>query len=115
MPEQVYELPDWEAWEIPGDSGRPSSLRITTDIDLPFHSSALLYVQLGAEGLEFLDADRRERLVLGREPGPELHALFFECTRYFLPVVLTEVDFAGKRQRTWLAAPRKRPDEAFGS
>jgi hypothetical protein len=107
MPEQIYELTEWEAWEIPGVSGRPSSLRITTDFDLPFESSALLQVQLGAEGLEFVDADRQAKLVLGRAPGPKLLELFWQCNRYFLPVVLTEVDFPNKRQRTWLAAPRK--------
>lgn len=112
MPEQVYELPEWEAWEIPGQAGRPSSLRITTDFDLPFGSSALLQVQLGPEGLEFLDADRQEKLVLGRYPESRLLHLFNESTRYFLPVVLTEVNFPENRQRTWLAAPRKSPTKS---
>lgn len=107
MPEQVFELPEWEAWEIPDDVGRPSSLRITTDFDLPFRSEALLQVRLGSDGLEFIDGDRQERLVLGRMPGLHLLELFNQCTLYFLPVVLTEVDFPAKRQRTWLASPRK--------
>jgi hypothetical protein len=82
---------------------------------LPFDAGALLQVQLGPEGLEFIDSDREIKLVLGRPPGTALLALFEQCLRYFLPVVLTEVDFPAKRQRTWLAAPRKRYDIARDS
>lgn len=106
MPADIYELQEWESWEIPGEYGRPSSIRITTDTVLPFDAQDLLHVVLGPEGLEFQARGTEVTLVLTPAPGPALARLFAQCVACFLPVVLTEVDFPAKAQRTWLATPR---------
>jgi hypothetical protein len=110
MPNAIYELQEWESWEIPGEDGRPSRIRITTDTGLPFSRDDLLQVRIGAEGLEFHAKDAEVLLILTPSPAQQLTALFLESVKYFLPIVLTEVDFPNNVQRTWLAAPRAGPD-----
>jgi hypothetical protein len=107
MPADIYELQEWESWEIPGEHGRPSNIRITTDTVLPFDTPDLLQVVSGPEGLEFQARDSGVTLVLTPLPGPVLVLLFAQCVDWFLPVVLTEVNFPAKTQRSWLATPRR--------
>lgn len=107
MSDAIFELQDWESWEIPGEEGRPSRIRITTDTVLPFSRDDLLQTCLGPEGLEFHAKDAQVILILTPPPGPELSVLFLQSVKLFLPVVLTEVDFPRNAQRTWLAAPRR--------
>ena len=107
MPAEIYELQEWESWEVPGENGRPSSIRITTDTALPFESQDLLQVTLEQEGLAFHARDRDVTVLLTPAPGSELAALFAQCVARFLPVVLTEVDFPADAQRTWLVGPRQ--------
>lgn len=109
MSDTLYELQDWESWEIPGEDGRPSRIRITTDTELPFHSSDLLQACLGPEGIEFHAKDAQAVLILTPLPGERLRQLFEESIRFFLPIVLTEVIFYANEQRTWLASPRSPP------
>lgn len=106
MPLEQYELLDWEAWAIPGSNGGPDGIRITSDTELPFENSALLRVVLLEYGFEFQDRDGGTSVTLVPSPGPAVTALFAQCLKYALPVVLTEVDFFNKKQRTWLASPR---------
>ncbi len=104
---EVYEMQDWESWEVPGRGSSPSGLRITTDVELPFAAADLLTVSVGPEGLEFLEEHLQVKIILTPAPGPRLAELFEQCSRFFIPVILTEVDFPNNRQRTWLASPRR--------
>ena len=105
MSDEVYELQDWESWEIPGAPGRPPRIRITCDTELPFARSDLLTACLGPEGIEFHAKDAQVVLLLTPMPQSKLRDLFEQSVKFFLPVVLTEVDFPNNAQRTWLASP----------
>lgn len=105
MSDAVYELQEWESWEIPGEKGRPARVRITTDTELPFARSDLLTACIGAEGIEFQAKDAQIVLILTPMPQAHLRMLLEQSVKFFLPVVLTEVDFDNNAQRTWLASP----------
>ena len=103
MQTDSYDVPEWEAWAIPAAEGVPARLRITSAFDLPFEGSALLRVSLTEEGFVFSDRDAGVDLIFGPPPQPATRELFATCLAYQVPVVLTEVHFAEKVQRTWLA------------
>ena len=107
MPSEIFELQHWEAWEVPASEGRPSGLRITTDVVLPFAGDTLLKVSLGTEGFEIHAPDLSITVLLTPRPGPKALALFEQSLAFFLPVALTEVDFPNQAERTWLAAPAR--------
>lgn len=107
MSNEVFELQDWEAWEIPETGGRPAGLRITTDVEMPFEASTLLKARLGLEGFEIEAPDLNITLVLIPRPSAGAVALFERSLAYLLPITFTEVDFPRNRQRTWLATPTR--------
>lgn len=95
-----YELSEYEVWQT--TVAGKNSLRLTTDLLLPFDGGALLKASLLPQGLMLFDREQGLRLLL--TPGLEGAALqlFQDCLKKGIPLILSEVRFPANEDRNWI-------------